>query len=162
MWRFQVAEFFCLPFFSPFFLFLGIVAATVQEQEELRRKEQEQLERKEEDDEDEEDSDDAFMREYREKRLQELKEEQKESMRLSMMPTFGTLLTYSADRLADVDSEHPETFVIVHLFETHIKACSMLNSILSNIARKLAYTKFVKVFSFHLCFPLFCSKGDCV
>ena len=135
----------------------GMVAATLQEQKEMERKalerkeasfEQEKKRNDEEDDHDDDEDDDEFMKSYREKRLQELKEEHKEAMKKSMMPTFGTLQTIAAERLSDcVEKEHPETFVIVHLYENHVKECAILNGIFSALARKLAYTKFVKILS---------------
>ncbi len=91
-----------VPFFS------GLVAATQQEQDEMRRKEVEEKEAQISSDEDNDEDDDEFMRDYRQKRLAELKAEQVQRMRDAYRPTFGTLLTVTADQLADcVDKEHP-------------------------------------------------------
>ena len=65
---------------------------------------------------------------------------------LSSRPTFGTVLTIQSSQLEEcVENVHPETFVIIHLFEPHVVECVKLNSVFMSLARKLPFNKFVKM-----------------
>jgi hypothetical protein len=127
---------------------LGTVAATVREQEELDRRAREAQDKRASSDEEDQEGDDdiAFLAQYRQKRLAELKTEQAEAIRAAYRPTFGSLLALTADQLSEtLDAKHPDTFVIVHLMEPHVQLCAQLNAILTNLARRLPYNKFVKI-----------------
>ncbi len=73
--------------------------------------------------------------------------EQAAAIKASYRPTFGSLLSFTADQLTEsLDHvEHPDTCVIVHLMEPHLQECAMLNAVLSNLARKMVHNKFIKV-----------------
>jgi hypothetical protein len=90
-------------------------------------------EEEEAEEEEAEDGDDAF-RKYRQQRLQQL---QRGAQVRSYLPTFGELKDLSIDGyLACVEGGHPETFVVVHLYEPHLPACVRLNFRLQELADK--------------------------
>ena len=125
----------------------GITAATIEEQETMavRAVEAQNAELGDKND-DSDDSDDEFMAQYRAKRLEQIKEEQLEAMRSAYRPSFGSLVSLSADSLVDeIERQHPDTFIIVHLHDNSLELCHRLNSIFSSLAVKLAYTMFCKV-----------------
>ncbi len=80
---------------------LGMVAATVREQEEMQRKEREARDRQGSSDEEDDDGDDSFMAQYRATRLEQLKVEQAQAIRACYRPTFGDLLTLTAEQLSE-------------------------------------------------------------
>jgi hypothetical protein len=86
-----------------------------------------------EEEEDEQDEDGAF-RQYRQQRLQEL---QRAAQARSYLPRYGELKDLSVDTyLACVDGGHPETFVVVHLYEPHLPACVRMNFRLQELAAR--------------------------
>ena len=86
-----------------------------------------------EEEDEEEEGDDAF-RKYRQQRLEQL---QRAAQVRSYLPTFGELKDLSIDGyLTCVEGGHPETFVVVHLYEAHLPACVRLNFRLQELAAK--------------------------
>ncbi|KAL7478775.1 hypothetical protein ACHAWX_000124 [Stephanocyclus meneghinianus] len=87
-----------------------------------------------------EDDDDDFLQSYRLKRLQQLSEKS------SVSPTYGTYSALTPDEYVSlVDTIDPQSFVVVHLYESSIKESSMLHSALEKVAQIMEHVKFVEV-----------------
>ena len=107
-----------------------------------------------ESDDDFDDGDDEFLKQFRNQRLAQL-QSQSQSMQQSsqnqqqQLPTFSTLSTLTPDQYVTlVDSIHPQAHLIVHLYESSIHQCQMLQSTLEKLATSsgdMDYAKFVTV-----------------
>jgi len=61
-------------------------------------------------------------------------------------PTYGSLATLTPDEYVDlIDTLHPQTHLIVHLYESTITACRMLHSTLEKVAQCMPHAKFIEV-----------------
>ncbi|KAI7901784.1 thioredoxin-like protein [Cokeromyces recurvatus] len=106
--------------------------------------------------EEEEEDDDDDLKDYREKRLQELKQikENNHSIR-QQQKVFGSLITVNMnDYVKHIDHEWKTISVIVHLYDEKIPQCTLLDSYLSELARKYVLAKFIRVSAIDLDFDL--------
>lgn len=89
-------------------------------------------------DDDENDSeDDEFLQKFRSERLKQLN---------NSRPTYGTYTTLTPDEYVDlIDTIDPQTFVVVHLFESSIKESAMLHSALEKVSQIMDHVKFIEV-----------------
>ncbi|KAI9139780.1 thioredoxin-like protein [Paraphysoderma sedebokerense] len=83
--------------------------------------------------------DEEFLKLYRQKRLNEL---QRESNR----PTFGTFKEIGVHQYVDaIEKEHPDTLVLIHLYDPNNSSCRLLNRHLTTLSHKYGYTKFLRI-----------------
>lgn len=81
--------------------------------------------------------DDEFLRQFRSERLKRLN---------NSRPTYGTYSTVSPEEYVDlIDSIDPQSFVVVHLYESSVKESAMLHSAFDKIAQIMYHVKFVQV-----------------
>ncbi|KAI9478895.1 MAG: thioredoxin-like protein [Benjaminiella poitrasii] len=106
--------------------------------------------------EEENDEDDEVLKQYREKRLQKLKQLKESNHHVrQQQKIFGTLMTIDADGyVTHIDDEWKTIPVIVHLFDERLPLCRLLDSHLSELARKYVLAKFVRVPAIDLDFDL--------
>jgi len=108
------------------------VEDTEEDKEKSRDKEEEDLISLEEED-------DQFFQEYRQKRMMELK---------SQNPTFGYVKKISRSEYLDaIEKEKPNVFVVVHLYQDYIPACTRMNQCLQTLAIENPTIKFIKILS---------------
>ena len=89
--------------------------------------------------EDDEFADDAFLAKYRQQRISELQEKNRQKV-------HGEVLEISRDQWTrEINAASSLSWVFVHLYEEYVKDCVVLNRVLSEIARKHAEVKFVKI-----------------
>lgn len=102
----------------------------------------------EEDDSDKED-DDAFMRSYRAQRLNDLKQQHHQQHPLLSRPCFGEVEEVSGSGMVDVveslRSSSPNTKIVVHIYESHLPACRLVNSFLPHLAAKHPLVRFLRL-----------------
>jgi len=117
---------------------LNMIDATVQEKtggaklEKLTLDELDELEDEEEE---------AMLLQYREKRLQQIKAEMAKSQ-------FGEVVEITAQNyVQEVNKAGEGIWVVLHLYKQGIPMCSLLNSFMSQLARKFPTTKFIKSIS---------------
>ena len=86
-----------------------------------------------------EDDEDTFMEAYRQKR----KEEYQKKMQL---PKYGKVTNVDAYQFVDrMEATHKEVYIVVHLYETGIKACNALDIALESLAREHPHTDFLRL-----------------
>ena len=89
--------------------------------------------------EDDEFADDAFLAKYREQRISQLKEKNRQKV-------HGEVLEISRDQWTrEINAASSLSWVFVHLYEEYVKDCVVLNRVLSEIAKRHAQVKFVKI-----------------
>lgn len=105
----------------------------------IERKRSEKLNNAESDD---ECSDDEFLSQYREKRLLQLQNN-------SNWPEFGEISEVEPIQFVEVvDSMDARVMVVVHLYESNIKQCNILNKYLEVLARKMSFSCFLRLRAF--------------
>ena len=76
------------------------------------------------------DEEEDFLKKYRAKRLQELHN-------TSNWPTFGEVREVGPFEYAEiVDETDCQVVIVVHLYESQVRECSILNNILDSLAQK--------------------------
>lgn len=84
--------------------------------------------------------DEQFMKEYSQKRLEELRQGFKQ------LPKFGFIKEVNASQYVDaIDKEDPAVHVVIHLYDQFQTTCYLMNQVLSLLAKKHPYVKFLKV-----------------
>ncbi|KAI9140191.1 thioredoxin-like protein [Paraphysoderma sedebokerense] len=87
--------------------------------------------------------DDRVLEQYRRQRMAEMQEQMKREK-------FGELVQISEpDFVREVSDASKNVWVICHLFKDSIPACKLFNSLLSRLAAKHRYAKFVKIVGDH-------------
>ena len=87
----------------------------------------------------ENDEDDEEIKKFKEIRLAELK-------LLASKPKFGKLLELrKQDYITEVNNCHKDVFVVIHLYQTYIEECNILNKIFEYLSQKFIYVKFLKI-----------------
>lgn len=90
-------------------------------------------------DEVDDDQDKLFMEEFRRKRLQEMQI-------TSTLPVFGSFREVDSSDFSDeIDETDPRVFVVVHLYETSIQSCILLNRHLEQMAVTNPHIKFLRM-----------------
>jgi len=101
--------------------------------------------------EDELDSDEEDLERIRKARLEQWKNKQKSSTADNSVPknkVFGYLKQITAQEYVDeIDNEPPNVFVIIHLFQSYVPTCVLLNNYLGQMAVKYRHIKFIKILS---------------
>ena len=89
----------------------------------------------------EEDDEDEVLKSYKEKRLAELKE-------LVAKPKYGKVTELrKQDYITEVNKAPKDVFVVLHLYQTSVEACNVLNQIFDNLAQKFVFVKFMRIVS---------------
>jgi hypothetical protein len=97
--------------------------------------------------------DDEFWRKYREERMNELKHDtQKPTQPQRVMERgggrFGALLTVTQDSFVEfVEKENPSVVIVIHLYQTHLRACTRMNECIKNLSERYFNVKFAKMIS---------------
>ncbi|CAB0006414.1 unnamed protein product [Nesidiocoris tenuis] len=100
----------------------------------------------------EDDEDDAIVQEYRNKRIAEI-------MALASKAKFGSLCEITGqDYVNEVNKAGEGVWVVLHLYQTGVPLCALLNRHLSELARKFPATKFLKSISV-TCVPNYPDKN---
>ncbi|KYQ99895.1 phosducin-like protein [Tieghemostelium lacteum] len=97
----------------------------------------------------EEDSDDELKR-LRQQKLQQWKQQKEGSTtsKDSGKKVFGYLKQISASEYVDeIDNEPTDVFIVIHLFQSYIPECVLLNQFLTQLAISNRYVKFLKILS---------------
>ena len=95
----------------------------------------------EEIDELEDELDDEFMREYTAKRMQEIQDKKKE-------PTFDGIREITRQDYVDEVTDAPKgTYVVLHLYQSSIEVCEVMNRALFEASEKYKHIKFLKIVS---------------
>ncbi|CAN8070680.1 unnamed protein product [Agarophyton chilense] len=113
-----------------------IVEQTVETYDPHERKTVQQLE---EDLEDADSDEEIILEKYRQKRIQQMRTE-------AMRPKFGPGVRHvpACDWKAEVTEAGADIYVIVHLFQSSIEACKLMDARLLELSSKFRHTKFVK------------------
>ncbi|KAJ3349692.1 hypothetical protein GGF32_005316 [Allomyces javanicus] len=86
--------------------------------------------------------DDEVLAKYRAQRMAQ--------MQSRARPTFGVFREIGVGQfLKEVDMEHKETPVLIHLYERYIPECARLNRHLTDLASKYGYVKFLRLVASH-------------
>jgi hypothetical protein len=89
--------------------------------------------------EDDLDFDDEFTKQYMANRMQELKI-------ISVKQKYGEVMEISRDEyIREVTEADPESFVVLHLYQTANEFCLLINKHLPVIAKAYAHVKFIKI-----------------
>ena len=84
---------------------------------------------------------DQFLQQYREKRLREMRAAAARSGQTAQR--FGSLLHLSASTfIPAVDNEQPSVYVVVHISDDSVEACSAMNGCLTYLASEYTQAKF--------------------
>lgn len=87
----------------------------------------------------EDELDEKIFEEYKQKKLAELK-------KLSEKPQYGSVIEISRDEyLTHVTNANPESYVILHLYQSYLDKCKIINEIFERICTKHVFLKFVKI-----------------
>lgn len=87
-----------------------------------------------------EDLDDDFLKEYREQRIEEMRKA------LAEIPKFGKLISLTSENfLQEVDGENLGVTIIVHIYDTNVRACEAMNGCLKCLAEEYPTVKFCKL-----------------
>ncbi|KAF2078402.1 hypothetical protein CYY_000269 [Polysphondylium violaceum] len=99
--------------------------------------------------EDELDSDEEDLERIRKARLEQWKSKQsKQDNSVPKNKVFGYLKQITSHEYVDeIDNEPPNVFVIIHLFQSYVPACVLLNNYLGQMAVKYRSIKFLKILS---------------
>ena len=90
-------------------------------------------------DESSDDSDDDFLSSYRQKRLLQLQN-------CANWPSFGELIDVTPVQFSEIiDKTDPRVHVIIHLYESFIPLCKMLDSHLRQLAPIMDYCRFLRL-----------------
>jgi hypothetical protein len=96
------------------------------------------VEKAQKDDDSNDSEDDDFIKDFRSKRMQQLQTNNR--------PTYGTYSTLTPeDFVSVIDSIDPQTFVVVHLYESSVKESAMLHSALEKVAQIMDGVKFIEL-----------------
>lgn len=83
---------------------------------------------------------DEFLHEYLKKRMEEM------TKKLSDLPKFGKVLELTNDMfLNEIDKEHKNVTIIVHIYDQKIPECRLMNQCIETIASDYPIVKFCKV-----------------
>jgi len=83
--------------------------------------------------------DDRFFQDFREKRLAELKEQ-------ALRNRFGTVQEITkADWIKEVNEASAACWVIIHLYQTHVAECSVVDEAFLALSSKFRDVKFLKI-----------------
>ena len=86
-----------------------------------------------------EDSDDDFLSSYRQKRLLQLQS-------CADWPSFGELMDVTPVQFSEiVDKTDPRVHVVIHLYESFIPSCKLLDSHLRQLAPVMDYCRFLRL-----------------
>eukprot|EP00029_Vermamoeba_vermiformis_P000987 TRINITY_DN11153_c0_g1_i1.p1 TRINITY_DN11153_c0_g1~~TRINITY_DN11153_c0_g1_i1.p1 ORF type:complete len:286 (+),score=63.95 TRINITY_DN11153_c0_g1_i1:178-1035(+) len=96
--------------------------------------------------------DDDFWRKYREERMQALKNDTQKPAQVQRVVerggNFGQLLQVTQDTFVEfVEKENPSVVIIIHLYQTHLRACTRMNECLKNLSERYFNVKFSKMIS---------------
>ena len=99
------------------------------------------------------DDDDAFLRSYRAQRLNDLKQQQQQQQQqqhlLLPRPRFGEVEEVSGSRMVDMieilRSSSPNTKTVVHIYESYLPACRLVNASLPYLATKYPFVSFLRL-----------------
>jgi hypothetical protein len=84
---------------------------------------------------------DHFLQQYREKRLREMRAAAARNRQATQQ--FGSLVHLSASTfLSAVDNEQHSVYVVVHIYDDSVEACSAMNGCLTCLASKYTQTMF--------------------
>ncbi|XP_062502238.1 phosducin-like protein [Corticium candelabrum] len=88
---------------------------------------------------------DPFVNEYREKRLRQMQVAAATAAQ-HKQNAFGSVVDVSADTFLEVvDNENPAVYVIVHVYDNSVDACSAMNGCLACLASDYPDTKFCRL-----------------
>ena len=92
------------------------------------------------------DEDDAFLASYRDKRISEMKNSQTR-LEKNFRKTYGVVVDiFEPEKFLDVIEDAPkETFVVVHIYETFVPGCSMINRYMELVAKNRPHDLFVRM-----------------
>ncbi|KAM3574830.1 hypothetical protein VYU27_003255 [Nannochloropsis oceanica] len=103
-------------------------------------------------DNDSNDDDDLFLRNYRAQRLNDLKLQQQQQQQQDSLlhrPRFGGVEEVSGSRMVEMietlRNSSPCTKTIVHIYESHLPACRLVNSFLPHLAAKHPFVSFLRL-----------------
>lgn len=83
---------------------------------------------------------DEFFQEYLRKKLEEMKK------RTTNLPTFGKVIELTGDQfLNEIDHEHKNVTVIVHIYDQKMSECRTMNECLETIAHDYPFVKFCRI-----------------
>jgi thiol-disulfide isomerase/thioredoxin len=90
-------------------------------------------------DEMEDDLDEEFLKKYKEQRLQEMQGDKEK-------PKFSGVREITKQDYVDEVTNAPKgTYVIIHLYQTYIEACGVMNQVFDELAPKYPQLKFVRI-----------------
>lgn len=85
------------------------------------------------------DFDDQFTRQYMANRMQEMKVK-------ATKIKYGQVMEISRDEyIREVTNADPESFVLIHLYQTSNEFCLLINQHLPSIAKIYGHVKFIKM-----------------
>ncbi|KAI9101142.1 thioredoxin-like protein [Phlyctochytrium arcticum] len=100
----------------------------------------------------EDEEDDRVLESYRRQRMAEMNS-------AARLEKYGSVPQISKpDYQAEVTDASKHTWVILHLFQSHIPACKLINGILDRLAHKYPATKFLKIVA-DQCIPNYPDKN---
>eukprot|EP01102_Stenamoeba_stenopodia_P003191 TRINITY_DN13128_c0_g1_i1.p1 TRINITY_DN13128_c0_g1~~TRINITY_DN13128_c0_g1_i1.p1 ORF type:complete len:328 (-),score=108.71 TRINITY_DN13128_c0_g1_i1:75-965(-) len=96
----------------------------------------------EEEEENWDEDDEVFFQQYYQKKMQEMQQLKKAN------PVFGKVVEVTKGTyVKTVENQNPNTFVVVHLYQPHIKECVWLNKCLDHVAAAHDNVLFLRILS---------------
>ena len=88
---------------------------------------------------DDDDYEDDVIKQYKEKRMAELKE-------FASKPKFGSVTELrKQDYITEVNNAPKDVFVVLHLYQTYVTECNVLNKVFDYLAQKFVLVKFMRI-----------------
>ncbi|RNA27196.1 phosducin [Brachionus plicatilis] len=114
------------------------LAMTCKSDEIDKEIQKEKINTKKEDDMDE--LDDGFFEEYLKKKFEEMQS------KLLSLPKFGKVIELDEEKfISEIDNEQKNVTIIIHIYDTKINECNIMNECLETIAKDYTIVKICKV-----------------
>ncbi|CAF0951996.1 unnamed protein product [Brachionus calyciflorus] len=102
--------------------------------------EKEKLEKQKENDDLDNLDDDGFFEEYLKKKLEEMQS------KVLTLPKFGKVIELTDEKfISEIDNENEKVTIIVHIYDTKVNECNIMNDCLETIAKDYSIVKICKI-----------------
>ncbi|KAL7748665.1 hypothetical protein RI367_006076 [Sorochytrium milnesiophthora] len=96
--------------------------------------------------------DEEFLQKYRAMRLKEMTEQQQQQRQrdagTSDRPRFGNFKEINVNQyVSAIEDERADVSVLIHLYQPFIPDCTKLNKMMTMLARRFGYAKFLRILS---------------
>lgn len=87
-----------------------------------------------------EELDDGFFEEYLKRKFEEMQ------TKMLSLPKFGRVIELDDEKfISEIDNEHKNVTIIIHVYDTKINECNLMNECLESIAKDYSIVKICKV-----------------